>query len=358
MFNVQLSFKLNPVTTVQENVSLSPWTTFGVGGPARYFLNAESETEVLDGLDFAASRKLPVFILGGGSNLLVSDHGFPGLVLRVGIQGIVWENNQIRAAAGHDWDAVVAESVDRGMAGIECLSGIPGLVGGTPVQNVGAYGQEVAEVVTSVRVLNRLDGMVVDLSREQCGFEYRTSIFNTSQRDRYIVLSVTYALRQDGQPLVKYPDLVRRFEKHPAPPTLADVRDAVREIRASKGMLIVEGDPDCRSAGSFFKNPIVRETVFTRIQNDVQETIPRYPAGTGKVKLSAAWLIERAGFKKGFAIGPAAVSAKHTLALVNRGGAQAADIVYLAREIRRGVNDKFGMKLVPEPVFVGFTEEF
>jgi UDP-N-acetylmuramate dehydrogenase len=346
------------VITVQENVSLSRWTTFGVGGPARYFLNAESETEVLHGLDFAASRKLPLFVLGGGSNLLVSDRGFPGLVLRVGIQRTLWENNQVRAAAGHDWDAVVAESVERGMGGIECLSGIPGLVGGTPVQNVGAYGQEVAEVLTSVRVLDRLDGTVFDLSREQCGFEYRTSIFNTSEKDRYIVLAVTYALHKDAPPRVKYPDLQRRFEKQTAPPSLADVRDAVREIRASKGMLIVDGDPDCGSAGSFFKNPIVAEAEFERIQNGVQESIPRYPAGTGKVKLSAAWLIERAGFKKGFAIGPAAVSAKHTLALVNRGGAQAADIVHLAREIRRGVDDKFGMKLIPEPVFVGFTEEF
>jgi UDP-N-acetylmuramate dehydrogenase len=346
------------VTTVQENLSLSPWTTFGVGGPARYFLNAESESDVLDGLDFAASRQLPVFVLGGGSNLLVSDAGFPGLVLRVGIQGTVWENNHIRAAAGHDWDAVVAAAVHRDMGGIECLSGIPGLVGGTPVQNVGAYGQEVGDVLTSVRALHRLDGTFLDLSRAQCGFEYRTSIFNTSQKDRYIVLSVTYALRKGAPPVVKYPDLQRRFEKHPEPPSLAEVREAVREIRASKGMLIVDGDPDCRSAGSFFKNPVVTETDFTRIQNDVQETVPRYPAGTGKIKLSAAWLIERAGFKKGFAIGPAAVSAKHTLALVNRGGAQAADIVNLAREIRRGVNDKFGMKLIPEPVFVGFTEEF
>jgi UDP-N-acetylmuramate dehydrogenase len=346
------------VTTVQENVSLSPWTTFGVGGPARYFLNAKSENEVFHGLDFAASRKLPVFILGGGSNLLVSDLGFPGLVLRVGIQGMVWENNHIRAAAGHDWDAVVAASVDRGMGGIECLSGIPGLAGGTPVQNVGAYGQEVADILTGVRVLSRLDGTVLDLSREQCGFEYRSSIFNTSQKDRYIVLSVTYALRKDAPPQVKYPDLQRRFEKHPAPPSLAEVRHAVREIRASKGMLIVDGDPDCRSAGSFYKNPIVAEADFECIQNGVQEPIPRYPAGLGKVKLSAAWLIERTGFKKGFAIGPAAVSAKHTLALVNRGGARAADIVHLAREIRRGVSGKFGIALIPEPVFVGFTEEF
>jgi UDP-N-acetylmuramate dehydrogenase len=346
------------VNTVQENLPLSPWTTFGVGGPARYFLNAKAETEVLDGLDFAAKRNLPVFILGGGSNLLVSDRGFNGLVLRVGIEGTVWENQQLRAAAGHDWDAVAAACVERDMGGVECLSGIPGLVGGTPVQNVGAYGQEISDVLVAVRVLDRHTGTLLDLSRAQCGFEYRTSIFNTSQRDRYIVLSATYALRKGAPPKLKYPDLLKRFEGGAEPPSLADVRRVVREIRAAKGMLIVDGDPDCRSAGSFFKNPIVTEAEYLRIQNDVQEAIPRYPAGTGRVKTSAAWLIERAGFKRGFAIGPAAVSAKHTLALINRGGAQAADVVRLAREIRRGVEDRFGLRLVPEPVFVGFEEEF
>jgi UDP-N-acetylmuramate dehydrogenase len=346
------------VNTVQENLPLSPWTTFGVGGPARYFLNAKSETDVSDGLDFAATRKLPVFVLGGGSNLLVSDRGFPGLVLRIGIEGILWENEQVRAAAGEDWDPVVAACVERDLGGVECLSGIPGLVGGTPVQNVGAYGQEIADVLISTRVLDRQTGALLDLTREQCGFEYRTSIFNSSQRDRYIVLSVTYGLRKSAPPQMRYPDLLKRFGGQPEPPTLADVRRVVREIRASKGMLIVEGDPDCRSAGSFFKNPIVTEAEYLRIQNDVPETVPRYPAGTGKVKTSAAWLIERAGFKRGFWIGPAAVSAKHTLALINRGGAKAADVVRLAREIRLGVEGKFGLRLVPEPVFVGFDEEF
>lgn len=346
------------MNTVQENLSLAPWTTFGVGGPARYFVNAKSEAEVIDGLDFAATRKLAVFVLGGGSNLLVSDRGFQGLVLRVGIEGIVWENEQVRAAAGEDWDPVVAACVERDLGGVECLSGIPGLVGGTPVQNVGAYGQEIADVLESTRVLDRHTGAVLDLLHVECGFAYRTSIFNSSQRDRYIVLSATYSLRKGAPSQVKYPDLLKRFEGRPAPPSLADVRRVVREIRAGKGMLIVEGDPDCRSAGSFFKNPIVTEAEHLRIQNDVQEPVPRYPAGTGNVKTSAAWLIERAGFKKGFAIGPAAVSAKHTLALINRGGAKAADVVRLAREIRRGVEDKFGLRLIPEPVFVGFDEEF
>jgi UDP-N-acetylmuramate dehydrogenase len=345
------------VNSLQENLPLSPWTTFRVGGPARYFLNATSEQDVLDGLDFATSKQLPVFVLGGGSNLLVSDRGFEGLVLRVGLKGITWEDSQLSAAAGEDWDGIVAACVERGFGGVECLSGIPGLVGGTPIQNVGAYGQETSEVLISVRALDRGSESVVELSKNQCGFAYRSSIFNTSQRDRYVVLSVTYRLRKGAAPELKYQDLLRRFEGQ-AEPTLAEVRRAVREIRAAKSMLIVEGDPDCRSAGSFFKNPILSETEYAKIQTNAQQAVPRYPAGTGTVKTSAAWLIERAGFKKGMAIGPAGLSSKHTLALINRGDATASDIVRLAREIRQGVEDTFGIRLTPEPVFVGFDEEF
>jgi UDP-N-acetylmuramate dehydrogenase len=345
------------VNSLQENLPFSPWTTFRVGGPARYFLNATSEQDVLDGLDFAKGKQLPVFVLGGGSNLLVSDRGFEGLVLRVGLKGMTWEGTQLLAAAGEDWDGIVAACVERGLGGVECLSGIPGLVGGTPIQNVGAYGQETSEVLAGVRAFDRGNESLVELSKDQCGFAYRSSIFNTSQRDRYIVLAVTYILRKDVAPYLKYPDLLRRFEGK-AEPTLPEVRRAVREIRASKGMLIVEGDPDCRSAGSFFKNPILSETEYARIQSNAQQAVPRYPAGTGTVKTSAAWLIERAGFEKGMAIGPAGVSSKHTLALINRGDAKASDIVRLAREIRRGVEDAFGIRLIPEPVFVGFDEEF
>lgn len=345
------------MNSLQENLPLSAWTTFGVGGPARYFLNATSEQEVVEGLELAREKRLPVFVLGGGSNLLVSDRGFEGLVLRVGLKGMTWEDAQLCAAAGEDWDGVVAACVERGLGGIECLSGIPGLAGGTPIQNVGAYGQETSDVLVSVRALDRGKESVVELSKSQCGFGYRTSIFNTSQRDQYIVLSVTYSLRKGAAPHVKYPDLLRRFEGR-AEPTLAEVRQAVRDIRAGKGMLIVEGDPDCRSAGSFFKNPILSESEYEKIQNNVKQAVPRYPAGTGRVKTSAAWLIEKAGFKKGMSRGGAGVSSKHTLALVNRGGAKAADIVRLAREIRRGVEDAFGIRLIPEPVFVGFDEEF
>jgi UDP-N-acetylmuramate dehydrogenase len=346
------------VDALQENLPLSEWTTFGIGGPARYFLNATSEQDVFNALDFSKAKQLPVFVLGGGSNLLVADRGFNGLVLRIGIKGMSWDNSQVTAAAGEDWDVVVEACVDRKLGGVECLSGIPGLAGGTPVQNVGAYGQEIADVLVQVRALDRSSERVVDLSKEQCGFSYRTSIFNTTHKERYIVLSISYALQKDAVPVVKYPDLVRRFESHSGPVTLSEVRKAVREIRASKGMLIVEEDADSRSAGSFFKNPILTEEQYSRIQDSAGVPVPRYPADDKKVKTSAAWLIDKAGFGKGFTIGRAGISTKHTLALVNRGGASAADIIRLGREIRSRVEGKFGVRLVPEPVFLGFNEDF
>jgi UDP-N-acetylmuramate dehydrogenase len=229
-------------------------------------------------------------------------------------------------------------------------------VGGTPVQNVGAYGQEVSEVVMHVRAYDRESDSIVELSREQCGFTYRTSIFNTTAKDRYIVLQVTYALTNGGLPAVRYADLQREFEDS-AMPTLDQVRTAVRRIRARKAMLLVEGEPDCCSAGSFFKNPIITEEQFAEMQARAGCPAPRYPAATGRVKTAAAWLIEQAGFSKGYSIGPACLSSKHTLALVNRGGARAEDVLRLAREIRNRVRDEFGVELIPEPVFVGFSKD-
>jgi UDP-N-acetylmuramate dehydrogenase len=346
---------------LQENIPLAAWTTFGVGGPARYFVDAVSDEDVVNALDFAKVRKLPLFVLGGGSNLVVADEGFPGLVLRVGILGREWNANgdetELRAGAGEDWDSLVAACVAKSLGGVECLSGIPGLAGGTPIQNVGAYGQETSDVLVRVRALDRLTESIVDLSRVQCGFAYRSSVFNTTHKERYIVLRVTYALKQNPTPCVKYPDLVARFDRTSAPPALADVRQAVREIRGRKGMLIVEGDPDCRSAGSFFKNPVLSEAEYLQIQRSAKQAVPRYPAGQGKVKTSAAWLIENAGYPKGFSMGPVAVSSKHTLALVNAGGATAADIVRLAGLVQRTVEERFGVRLIPEPVFVGFNEQ-
>ena len=302
-----------------------------------------------------------MFVLGGGSNLLVADRGFPGLVLKIGLTGIGWDTQGdravVRAGAGEEWDRLVQLCVKRDLAGIECLSGIPGSVGGTPVQNVGAYGQEVSEVLTSVRAYDRETDSTVELSRSDCKFTYRTSLFNTVAKDRYVVLNVSYSFSKHGAPTIRYPEVQKEFEGRPEP-ALMDVRNAVRRIRARKAMLLVEGDPDCRSAGSFFKNPIISEAEFASLENVLpNERVPRYPAAKGKVKTAAAWLIERAGFSKGYSLGPVGLSTKHTLALVNKGGATAEDLLRLAREIRSRVHEQFGIKLIPESVFLGFSSK-
>ena len=340
-------------------MALAPLTTFRIGGPARYFIEAATQHDVLESIQFAKARNLPIFVLGGGSNLLVADAGFPGLVVKVAIRGIEWESDRdkviVQAGAGEDWDPFVALCVERDLAGIECLSGIPGSVGGTPVQNVGAYGQEVSEVLVKVRAYDRHTDSFVDLSDKACQFSYRASLFNTSAPERYIVLQVTYALINHGTPAIRYPDVQREFERRSEPIALGEVRAAVRRIRARKAMLLIEGDLDCRSAGSFFKNLILSESKFTDLQSRAGPDLPRYDAGPGAVKTSAAWLIEHAGFEKGYSLGPAGISNKHTLAIVNKGGATAEDIKRLAVEIQDRVFSEFGVYLVPEPVFVGLT---
>lgn len=348
---------------LRENVPLAPLTTFKVGGPARYFVEARTEDEVLQAIDAAMQQNLRLFILGGGSNLVVADSGWPGLVLKIAVPGITQKESAGKvlfdAGAGEDWDALVALAVSRNCAGIETLSGIPGTVGGTPVQNVGAYGQEVSETITSVRVLELGRMQPRDMAAAECGFAYRQSIFNSTHKGRFIVLRVTYALTPGGAPRVEYKDLKNVFPDSAARPTLQQVRDAVREIRRSKAMLIVPDDEDCRSAGSFFKNPVVPESKFEEVRAKVaakQLTPPRYPAAGGMVKLAAAWLVEQSGFPKGFTRGPVAISRKHTLAIVNRGGATAKDILALRDEVRRGVEDSFGVWLEQEPVMVGFDE--
>jgi UDP-N-acetylmuramate dehydrogenase len=349
--------------STQENIPLAPLTTFNVGGPARYFINAHSEHEVSEAVAFALARKLPLFVLGGGSNLLVSDSGWPGLVLKVSLAGVEFEGDLkkmlFHASAGESWDDLVALAVSKNCGGIECLSGIPGTVGGTPVQNVGAYGQEVSETITHVRALEIATGNVLDLSNNDCGFSYRSSVFNTRRND-FIVLEVSYRLCRNGEPKIEYAD-VKNFvaAAHVEKPTLLQVRDAVRSIRQSKAMLLVEGDEDCRSAGSFFKNPIVSAAEADRIQAMAErrapgKTMPRYPAADGHVKLAAAWLVEQSGFSKGYSLGPVGISRKHTLAIVNRGGATAKDILALKSEIEKKVFDIWGVSLKPEPVFVGF----
>jgi UDP-N-acetylmuramate dehydrogenase len=344
-----------------EHVPLAPYTTFQIGGPARWFAEAASEEDIAAGVAFAAERHLPLFILGGGSNLLVSDAGFLGLVLRIALAGITAtrENGRVivSSAAGEDWDGLAAYAVGAGYAGIECLSGIPGTVGGTPVQNVGAYGQEVSQTIVAVRAFDRTTGAFVDLSSADCGFSYRRSIFNTVQKERYIVSRVDYGLHENAPANFVYADLARYFAaRNQTAPTLAEVREAVRVIRAQKGMLLVAGNSDCRSAGSFFKNPIVPATFLDSLAQELgveKLSIPAYPAPDGEVKLSAAWLIERAGFQKGYALGNAGISTRHTLALINRGGASAAEIVSLRDQVTAVVATRFGVRLEPEPVWLG-----
>ena len=346
---------------ILENVPLAPYTTLKIGGPARYFTEARTDGDILDALSYAREHSLKLFVLGGGSNLLVSDGGWPGLVLKIGVAGInsaIHKGKHVlNAGAGEDWDKLVADSVAQNCSGIECMSGIPGTVGGTPVQNVGAYGQEVADTITSVRVIDTDSGETRDMSPAECGFAYRTSIFNTSQKGRYIVTRVSYALRAGGAPRVEYADLKHYFAGRPSSPTLSEVREAVRSIRASKAMLITSDDEDSRSAGSFFKNPIVPIEEYERITAlplCKDQKPPSYPAPKGQAKMSAAWLVERAGFHKGYTEGRVGLSRKHTLAIVNRGGATAMEVVQLKNKVQEGVLRVFGVQLHPEPVFVGF----
>jgi UDP-N-acetylmuramate dehydrogenase len=345
----------------RENVGLAPFTTFGVGGPAHYFAEARTESDVSRAIEFARTNQLPLFTLGGGSNLVIADSGFPGLVLKIALNGInsteSGSKTIFEAGAGEDWDKLVERAVAENCSGIECLSGIPGTVGATPVQNVGAYGQEVADTITNVQVLDLSSGQIRDLCPESCGFAYRTSIFNTSERGRFIILRVQFALERRGAPKIEYRDLKNHFANHSGPPSLLEVREAVRAIRLSKAMLIVEGDEDCRSAGSFFKNPIVSQAKFAEVQTIAEKrslTLPSFPADDGQVKIPAAWLVEQSGFGKGFSRGPVGISRRHSLAIVNRGGALASDIVAFKAEIQRGVFDQFGIELKPEPVFIGF----
>ena len=346
---------------IQEQVALAPLTTFGIGGASRYFATIHNEDQLTEALDWASTANLPVFVLGGGSNLLVRDEGFAGLVLSIEIQGIPHHDlDLVEAGAGVVWDDFVSWMVDLGHAGIECMAGIPGSVGGTPVQNVGAYGQEVSEVIERVRALDLRTGRFVELDKAACRFRYRESLFNVDEPGRYIVTRVWFRLRPGGSPTLKYADLQKRFatqgSENQELPSLAAVATAVREIRRSKGMLLVEGDPDTKSAGSFFKNPVVKTGVLSAIGAAAgvsPEAVPHWPAGADKIKLPAAWLLEKAGFVKGLRDGAVGISTRHTLALVNLGGATFADVERLERRIVATVSEKFGVKLVREPVVLG-----
>ena len=337
---------------MERLISLSDLTTLRLGGPPARMVEARAEGELAE---LVRSAYEPLLVLAGGSNVVVADQGFPGTVVRVLTRGVQRDGERLEVQAGEPWDELVADCVARGLQGFECLSGIPGSTGATPIQNVGAYGQEVAETVESVRVLDRASGQIVELSAEQCGFRYRGSIFK--YRDRHVVLAVTFRLRDSGVsgPL-RYAELARTLGVPvggSAP--LADVREAVLALRRGKGMVIDPADPDSVSAGSFFTNPILDPGDFARLQSRAGEagSPPAFPEPDGRIKTSAAWLIERAGFPRGYGDGRVGISTKHTLALVNRGGATTAELMALAREIAGGVRERFGVHLAPEPVLVG-----
>jgi UDP-N-acetylmuramate dehydrogenase len=335
-------------------VRLAPYTTLGLGGPARAFVTAESAEEIVELVAAADRAGEPVLVLGGGSNLVVSDEGFDGLVVSVVSRGVEVDGDRVTVQAGEDWDALVARAVSEGRSGIECLSGIPGLVGSTPIQNVGAYGQDVSETITGVRVYDRGTGALSDLDARECGFAYRHSVFK-EDLGRYVVLAVTYELPEgEMSGPVAYKELASRLgialgERAP----LTEVRAAVLELRRSKGMVLDADDPDTRSAGSFFTNPILATEQAAELELR-SPGFPRWDMPNGSVKVPAAWLIENAGFPKGYRRGPARISTKHTLAMTNpEMAATAADLLDLAREVRDGVREKFGVTLVNEPVLVG-----
>ena len=334
---------------------LSRHTTLRLGGPAGRYVAATTEEQLVDAVRTADAVGEPLLLLAGGSNLVVADDGFPGTVVHIRTSGVTADVDDcsgatVTVAAGEPWDPFVARAVDRGWVGLEALSGIPGSVGATPIQNVGAYGQEVAETVASVRCWDREEGVVRTLPASECGFGYRTSRFKEAP-GRHVVLSVTFQLRLGdlGAP-VRYAELARALEVEPggrAPMTR--VRDTVLALRRGKGMVLDATDPDTWSAGSFFTNPLLE-----RDQADsLPAAAPRWEQPDGRVKTSAAWLIEQSGFGKGFGNDRVSLSTKHTLALTNRGGAATADLLALAHEIREGVAATFGVRLVNEPVLVG-----
>jgi UDP-N-acetylmuramate dehydrogenase len=343
--------------TVLERVALAPLTTLGVGGPARWFVRATDEASVLAAHAWARGRGVPLRVLGGGSNLVVADEGVEALVVQIALRGLTVREAdgvaEVTAAAGEPWDEVVRATVERGWAGLECLSGIPGLVGATPIQNVGAYGQEVSDTVAAVLALDTERGEVATLPAARCGFAYRDSVFKSGQPGRWVVLAVTYRLRPGGAPTLGYADVARHLQaRGAARPGLADVRAAVLAIRRAKSMVQDDpADPNRRSCGSFFLNPILdaarAEAVAARAGDPA---MPRWPQPDGRVKLSAAWLIERAGFARGERRGPVGLSTRHTLALVAHDGARASDVLAFARHVGDTVAARFGVRLTPEPV--------
>ncbi|MFO0739068.1 MAG: UDP-N-acetylmuramate dehydrogenase [Labilithrix sp.] len=339
---------------VSDNASLAPLTTLRLGGPARRLVTAEREAELVDIVREVDRRSEKLLVIGGGSNLVVSDDGFDGTVVRIGTRGRVVDGDEVTVQAGEPWDDLVGSLVDDGLAGVECLAGIPGLAGATPMQNVGAYGQDVSETIVRLRALDRERGEVVTFDKAACHFAYRNSVFRG--RDRHVILDVTFRLeRSRTSKPIRYGELAKALavgEGATAP--LAEVRSTIVELRRKKGMVLDPSDSDTTSAGSFFTNPIVTAEDLERVRARWEgPPMPVFAESDGRSKLSAGWLIENAGFKKGLTLGRVAVSSKHALALTNRGGATTKDLVALARQIRAGVFARFGVMLENEPVFVG-----
>ncbi len=348
--------------TIRENVPLSSFCTMGVGGPARYFAVASSLDDLLSSVAHAHERGLPLAVVGAGSNIICSDAGFSGLVVKVGVKGIAFDpqSGSLSAKAGEEWDDVVRLTVQNHCAGFECLSGIPGTIGAAPIQNVGAYGQEIADTLVSLTAVDRATADVRTMTAADCEFGYRTSWMKSAGRDRLIVYQVDFQLRPHGAPTMTYKDVVAfATDAGWSSPSLQDVRDAVVAIRRRKGMVLDASDPDTRSVGSFFLNPVVSTGHAAEIQRAVAgtaATVAAFPAADGMVKIPAAWLLEAAGIRRGEQLGGAAVSSKQPLAITNRGTATAADVIALAASIKRRVYDAFGVQLTPEPRFIGFDD--
>jgi len=351
---------------IEADLQLSRFTTFQVGGPARHYVRATTRQTVIDSVDWANEHDLPLLVIGGGSNLLVADHGFPGLVLHIDMQGTEQDTDHsavlLTAAAGENWHELVTRIVAQDLAGVECLIGIPGQVGATPIQNVGAYGQEIKDTLYRVEALDLQTGRVCSFTNAECNFSYRKSRFKGEDQGRYIILSVTLRLIPGGEPKLFHDELERHLKAREFdPPKVADVCATVLDLRKRKSMILHEEDPNTRSVGSFFVNPILDKEPFALLLEAIKpymaegERIPNYPTLDGKIKVSAAWLIEHAGYARGYVHGNVGLSTRHALALINRGGATAHDVISFAREIRNRVRERFDITLVPEPTLVGLS---
>jgi len=341
---------------LETDVPLASRTTLGLGGQARFFVNARSEADVAEACEWARAQRRKLWVLGGGSNVVIPDAGLDGLVLALSLSGISLEARgdatRLIAASGEEWDRVVLTSVESGLSGIECLSGIPGLTGATPIQNVGAYGQEVAETLESVRAYDREGATFVEISRDSCEFAYRDSRFKARDSGRFVISEVRFLLSRAPRQKAHYPELARALAALGRTPTLGDTRESVLALRRAKSMLVEAGDPNARSCGSFFLNPVVSAERADAVERALAaEGMPRFPQPDGQVKLSAGWLIERSGFTKGTRQGNVGVSSKHALALVCHDGASSQELIDFSRRVQAAVVARTGVALTPEPQF-------